>query len=88
MSKLLIESANAVRILKFNRPEKINAFDAELWQLFADGLNDADQDASIKSVIVNQGMRLKRMKARARGRADRIIKPTCHIEIILVEGDK
>jgi Ribosomal protein L22 len=30
-------------------------------------------------------MRLKRMKARARGRADRIIKPTCHIEIILVE---
>ena len=51
MSKLLIESANGVRILKFNRPEKINAFDAELWQLFADGLNDADQDASIKSVI-------------------------------------
>ena len=39
MSKLLIESANGVRILKFNRPEKINAFDAELWQLFADGLN-------------------------------------------------
>ena len=52
MSKLLIESANGVRILKFNRPEKINAFDAELWQLFTDGLNDADQDASIKSVIV------------------------------------
>ena len=52
MSKLLIESANAVRILKFNRPEKINAFDAELWQLFADGLNDADQDSLIKSVIV------------------------------------
>ena len=24
----------------------------QLWQLFADGLNDADQDASIKSVIV------------------------------------
>ena len=43
---------------------------------------------SIKSVIVNQGMRLKRMKPRARGRADRIIKPTCHIEIILTEGDK
>ena len=51
--------------------------------------NNSDIDKlSIKSVIVNQGMRLKRMKARARGRADRIIKPTCHIEIILVEGDK
>ena len=40
---------------------------------------------SVKYVNDNQGMRLKRMKARARGRADRIIKPTCHIEIILVE---
>jgi len=28
------------------------------------------------------------MKPRARGRADRIIKPTCHIEIILSEGSK
>ena len=55
----------------------------------AENNNNSDIDRlSIKSVIVNQGMRLKRMKARARGRADRIIKPTCHIEIILVEGDK
>ena len=55
----------------------------------AENNNNSDIDKlSIKSVIVNQGMRLKRMKARARGRADRIIKPTCHIEIILVEGDK
>ncbi len=52
----------------------------------AENNNNLDIDKlSVKSVIVNQGMRLKRMKARARGRADRIIKPTCHIEIILVE---
>ena len=51
--------------------------------------NNADIDMLlVKSIIVNQGMRLKRMKPRARGRADRIIKPTCHIEIILAEGDK
>ena len=55
----------------------------------AENNNNSDIDKlSVKSVIVNQGMRLKRMKPRARGRADRIIKPTCHIEIILVEGDK
>ena len=55
----------------------------------AENNNNSDIDKlSIKSVIVNQGMRLKRMKARARGRADRIIKPTCHIEIILVEEGK
>jgi large subunit ribosomal protein L22 len=51
--------------------------------------NKVDVDLlSVKSIIVNQGMRLKRMKPRARGRADRIIKPTCHIEIILAEGSK
>ncbi|MDC0406212.1 50S ribosomal protein L22 [Gammaproteobacteria bacterium] len=51
--------------------------------------NKSDIDLlSVKSIIVNQGMRLKRMKPRARGRADRIIKPTCHIEIILAEEDK
>ena len=51
--------------------------------------NKSDIDLlSVKSIIVNQGMRFKRMKPRARGRADRIIKPTCHIEIILAEGIK
>jgi large subunit ribosomal protein L22 len=55
----------------------------------AENNNKADVDLlSVKSIIVNQGMRLKRMKPRARGRADRIIKPTCHIEIILSEWSK
>ena len=55
----------------------------------AENNNNSDIDKlSIKTVIVNQGMRLKRMKARARGRADRIIKPTCHIEIVLTELEK
>ena len=55
----------------------------------AENNNNSDIDKlSIKTDIVNQGMRLKRMKARARGRADRIIKPTCHIEIVLTEVEK
>ena len=54
----------------------------------AEDKNNSDIDKlRVKSVIVNQGMRLKRMKPRARGRADRIIKPTCHIEIILIEEE-
>ena len=55
----------------------------------AENNNNSDIDKLfIKTVIVNQGTRLKRMKARARGRADRIIKPTCHIEIVLTEVKK
>ena len=54
----------------------------------AENNDKADIDLLVvKSVIVNQGMRLKRMKPRARGRADRIIKPTCHIEIILSDQE-
>ena len=54
----------------------------------AENNNHADIDKLlIKSIIVNQGMRLKRIKPRARGRADRITKPTCHIEIILTDGE-
>ena len=50
----------------------------------AENNNNADVDMlSVKSIIVNQGMRLKRMKPRARGRADRRSKPTCHSEIML-----
>ena len=54
----------------------------------AENNNNADIDKLlIKSIIVNQGMRLKRIKPRARGRADRITKPTSHIEIILTDGE-
>ena len=46
--------------------------------------NNSDIDKlSVKSIIVNQGMRLKRMKPRARGRADRIQKKSCHINLAL-----
>ena len=62
-----------------------------LESAIANAENNSNSDIDkllIKSIIVNQGMRLKRMKPRARGRADRIIKPTCHIEIILTEEAK
>ena len=55
----------------------------------AENNNNLDIDTlEVKSIMVNQGMRLKRMRPRARGRADRIIKPTCHIEIILSDQEK
>ena len=35
----------------------------------------------IKGVIVDEGPKLKRIRARAKGRADRILKPTCHVTV-------
>lgn len=35
----------------------------------------------VSTVFVNEGMTMKRIKARAKGRADRILKRSCHITV-------
>jgi large subunit ribosomal protein L22 len=44
----------------------------------------------VKDLQVNEGMRLKRVWPRARGRADRLQKRTCHISVELdqIRGEK
>ena len=52
----------------------------------AENNDKADIDLLVvKSIIVNQGMRLKRMKPRARGRAGEIKKPFSNLTIIVSE---
>ncbi|MCK9468372.1 MAG: 50S ribosomal protein L22 [Porticoccaceae bacterium] len=42
----------------------------------------ADVDElKVSSIFVDEGMTLKRIKPRAKGRADRIFKRTCHITV-------
>ena len=80
----------AMDFLKFNKQKGASVIKKLLESAIANAENNNNLDIDnllVKTIIVNQGMRFKRMKARARGRADRIIKPTCHIEIILTEGD-
>jgi large subunit ribosomal protein L22 len=44
--------------------------------------NGADIDElKVTSIYVDKGIVLKRIRARAKGRAGRIIKPTCHIHV-------
>jgi large subunit ribosomal protein L22 len=46
----------------------------------------ADIDAlKVKSIFVEQGTSLKRFTARAKGRGNRILKPTCHIFLTVGE---
>jgi large subunit ribosomal protein L22 len=52
----------------------------------ADQKPDIDVDSlSISNIIVNQGPSLKRFRARAMGRATRILKRTSHISVVLEE---
>lgn len=40
----------------------------------------------VHTICVDHGPRLKRMRTRARGRGNRIIKPTCHIKVIVADA--
>ncbi len=42
----------------------------------------------VSSVYVNQGPTLKRLRPRARGRADRILKPMSHITVTVAETEE
>tara|TARA_Y100000590_G_C15663488_1_gene993600 strand:- start:1422 stop:1763 length:342 start_codon:yes stop_codon:yes gene_type:complete len=83
--------SDAMDFLSFNKQKAAKVIRKLLESAIANAENNQQSDPdllNIKTIIVNQGMRLKRMKPRARGRADRIIKPTCHIEIVLSDGSK
>ena len=46
----------------------------------------ADVDElKVSSIFVNEGRTLKRLKPRAKGRADRILKRSCHITISVAD---
>ncbi len=46
----------------------------------------ADVDElSVSKIMVDEGMTMKRIKPRAKGRADRILKRTCHISLAVAD---
>ncbi|OGT58577.1 MAG: 50S ribosomal protein L22 [Gammaproteobacteria bacterium RIFCSPHIGHO2_12_FULL_42_10] len=50
--------------------------------------HNADIDAlKVAKIYADQGPTYKRTMARAKGRGSRILKPTCHITVILSDGE-
>jgi large subunit ribosomal protein L22 len=49
--------------------------------------NLAGDDLIVKAAYVDEGPVMKRWRARARGRAVRVRKPTCHITVLLAEPE-
>jgi len=45
-------------------------------------------ELKITKIFADQGPTYKRMQARAKGRGTRLIKPTCHITVVLSDGSK
>jgi large subunit ribosomal protein L22 len=46
------------------------------------------EDLYVAAITADEGPRLKRWRPRARGRADRILKRTCHVTVVLDEYEE
>jgi large subunit ribosomal protein L22 len=77
---LKLEAARGARILN-------GVMQSAVSNLMAKSKNIDEDKVIVEQVTVNEGPTLKRWKPRARGRADRINKNTCHITVT-VSGEE
>ena len=55
----------------------------------AENNHDLDvEDLAVEKAYVDEGLTMPRIKPRARGRSDRIKKRTCHITVLLNDGQE
>ncbi|MDP3856671.1 MAG: 50S ribosomal protein L22 [Stagnimonas sp.] len=81
--------AEAVNILKFSQQKPARIILKVLESAIANAENNFGADVDelkIKEIFVDKGPVLKRVMPRAKGRADRIVKPTSHITIRVSDG--
>lgn len=78
----------ALNILKFSTKNAALVFKKVLESAIANAEhnNSADVDElRVSTVFVDEGVTLKRFRARAKGRANHILKRTCHITVKVTE---
>ncbi|MCB1836623.1 MAG: 50S ribosomal protein L22 [Alcanivoracaceae bacterium] len=81
---------DALNILAFSPKKAAKIIKKVLESAIANAENNDGADVDelkVSSVFVDEGMSLKRIKPRAKGRADRITKRTCHITVKVAEGE-
>ena len=75
---------NALNILAFSPKKGAEIIKKVVESAIANAENNNGADIDelkVKTITVDKGMVFKRIRARAKGRAGRIIKPTCHIKV-------
>jgi large subunit ribosomal protein L22 len=80
----------ALDVLKFSRKKSATIIKKVLDSAIANAEhnNGADIDElKVAKVFADQGSTFKRMMPRAKGRGSRILKPTCHITVILSDEE-
>ena len=80
--------ADALDLLSFEAQQPARVVKKVLESAIANAENNegADvDDLKITEIFVDEGMTMKRIKPRAKGRADRILKRSCHISVTVTD---
>lgn len=80
--------AKAIDLLSFSTKKSARLVKKVLESAIANAEHNDGADVDelrVSSVYVNEGPAMKRMKARAKGRGNRILKRTCHITVKVSE---
>ena len=80
----------ALDILKFSKKKSASILKKVLNSAIANAESNHSADIDelkVAKIFADQGSTYKRMQARAKGRGTRILKPTCHITIILSDDE-
>lgn len=81
--------ADALDVLNFSTKKAAHLMKKILESAIANAEHNEGADVdelSVAKVIVDEGVTLKRIKPRAKGRADRIFKRSCHITIAVADS--
>jgi len=81
---------NALNTLKFSSKKAATIIKKILESAIANAEHNESidiDDLRVSTVFINEGPTMKRFKARAKGRANHILKRTCHITISVAEFD-
>jgi len=80
----------ALSLLEFSPKKAAHIIKKLLDSAIANAENNEGADVDelkVSSIYVDEGMTLKRLRPRAKGRADRILKRSCHITIKVADSD-
>ena len=79
---------SAVDILQFSSKKGAESIKKVLESAIANAEHNDGADVDelkISTIFVDEGMTMKRIRPRAKGRADRILKRSCHITVKVAE---
>ena len=83
--------ADAINVLTYSPKKAAGLIKKVLESAMANAEHNEGADIDelhISTIFVDEGVTMKRIRPRAKGRADRIMKRTCHITVKVADGEK